>query len=254
MTILTSAADVLRCFGADCTELTVMNTVERLGIPKSNASRLLRSMRDAGLLETIGESKRYRPGVLLIDAAISYRQSSGLIARAAEVVALISTATGHTGYVSKLIGSEVAAVTDHPGSHSLRVVSNIGRRLTAHGSSTGRALLALRPDAQIRAMFPDGFVPVSDGAPQSMDELLARVAEVRRAGLSYSAQESTRGVDALSVAVADEGSGEAVALCIVYPAAIVAADERRSIGRMLMEGAAEVAAALGGGVKAKRRA
>ena len=252
MSILNSAANVLRCFGADCTELTVMDTVEKLGIPKSNASRLLRAMRDAGLLETIGETNRYRPGVLLLDAAISYRRSSSLVERAGEVLARISTQTGHTGYVSKLIGTEVAAVTDHPGTHSLRVVSNIGRRLTAHGSGTGRALLALKTDAEVRALFPDGIAPPSDLSPQSLDELLARLAEVRRTGVAFSGQESTRGVDALSVAVEDPETGEAVALCIVYPAALATADDRASIETLLLDGAAEVGAVLGGRTPRKR--
>ncbi len=254
MTILQSAANVLRCFGADCTELTVMDTVEKLGIPKSNASRLLRAMRDAGMLETIGATKRYRPGVLLIDAAITYRRSSGLVARAADVVARISAQTGHTGYVSTLIGTQIAAITDHPGTHALRVVSNIGRRLTAHSSATGRALLSLQTDDQVRALFPEGFAPVSDLSPQSVDELLARLAEVRRNGIAYSGQESTRGVDSLSVPVTDPATGEAVALCIVYPAAMVADDERQSIETLLLDGAADVAAALGDTSPRKRRA
>ena len=252
MSILNSAAAVLRCFGAECTELTVMDTVEKLGIPKSNASRLLRAMRDAGLLETIGKTKRFRPGVLVLDAAISYRRSSSLVERAAEAVAKISTATGHTGYVSKLIDTEVAAVTDHPGTHSLRVVSNIGRRLTAHGSGTGRALLALLSDDEVRALFADGIVPPSDLSPQSIDEVLERLAEVRRTGVSFSAQESTRGVDALSVAVRDPETGEAVALCIVWPAALATEEDRKTIETMLLDGAAEVSAALGDRTLRKR--
>lgn len=229
-----------------------MDTVNKLGIPKSNASRLLRAMRDAGLLETIGDTKRYRPGVLLIDAAITYRQSSSLIERAAEVVAKISVATGHTGYVSKLIGIEVGAVTDHAGTHSLRVVSNIGRRLTAHGSGTGRALLALYSDDEVRALFPNGIEPPSDLSPQTIDELLVRLEEVRRTGVAFSGQESTRGVDALSVAVRDPETREAVALCIVYPAALASEEDRKSIETMLRDGAAEVAEIFGDRTSRKR--
>lgn len=244
MSILISAARVLSCFDADCTELTVTDAVEKLGIPKSNASRLLRAMRDAELLETVGNTKRYRPGVLLINAAASYRHSSGLIERAHDVVARTSLATGHTGYVSKLIGNEVVAVTDHPGSHALRVVSSIGRRLTAHGSATGRALLALKIDDEVRALFPNEIVPPSNQAPQSVNDLLERLAEVRRRGISFSGQESTRGVNALSTAVRDAETGEAVALCIVYPAALVSDEERTRIETMILEGAAEIAGAL----------
>ena len=65
MTILSAAADVLRCFSSTRHDVTVTDLVTLLGMPKSNASRLLRSMRDEGLLETVGDSKRYRPSLLL---------------------------------------------------------------------------------------------------------------------------------------------------------------------------------------------
>jgi DNA-binding IclR family transcriptional regulator len=201
-------------------------------------------MRDAELLETIGDTKRYRPGSLLINAAASYRYSSGLIERAHDVVARASKATGHTGYVSKLIGNEVVAVTDHPGSHTLRVVSGVGRRLTAHATATGRALLALKSDAEVRALFPDEIVPPSSRAPQSVDELLERLAEVRKRKASFSNQESTPGVNAVATAVRDAETGEAVALCIVYPAARGPDADRTKIETMLLEGAAEIADVL----------
>ena len=54
MSILAAAAQVFRCFRHDCVSLTLTDLVAMSGMPKSNASRLLRSMRDAGLLETIG--------------------------------------------------------------------------------------------------------------------------------------------------------------------------------------------------------
>ncbi|MCA0420501.1 MAG: helix-turn-helix domain-containing protein [Proteobacteria bacterium] len=65
MSILSSAVDVLRCFSSTRHDVTVTDLVTLLGMPKSNASRLLRAMRDEGLLETVGESKRYRPSLLL---------------------------------------------------------------------------------------------------------------------------------------------------------------------------------------------
>ncbi|WP_216073905.1 helix-turn-helix domain-containing protein, partial [Acinetobacter baumannii] len=65
MSILSSAADVLRCFSVTRHALTVPEVSSVLGLPKSNVSRLLRAMRDAGFLETGGETKRYRPGLLL---------------------------------------------------------------------------------------------------------------------------------------------------------------------------------------------
>ncbi len=245
MSILLSAADVLRCFSSTRHDVTVTDLVTLLGMPKSNASRLLRAMRDAGLLESVGDSKRYRPSLLLHQAGYFYRFSVSLIDRADAVVARVGEQCGHTGYVSVRRGAEIVGVTVHPGRHALRVVTTIGDRIDASASSTGRALLARLPDAGVRALYPDGLTPPSDTAPATVDDLLARLAFIRSHGYAESNDEAVRGVRSISVAVGDPVTGAEVALCISFPDATVAAAERTGIIRLLGAGAAEIAALTG---------
>jgi DNA-binding IclR family transcriptional regulator len=245
VSILSNAAAILRCFSSDCTELTVTDVATRLEMPKANASRLMKAMREAGLLETIGGTKRHRPGRLLLDISAAFRGSSPLILMAADVVNRVSGDCGHTGYVSVLSGRDVTAVTDTPGSNTLRVVSNLGRRLSAHAASTGRALLARLSDAEVRRLYPTGLPAGPANAPATMDDLIDRLTRIRAQGYAFSSGEATPGVDAISVAVADPRAGEAVALCIVFPGAVVGADERSAILQGLLRGAAEIAARTG---------
>jgi DNA-binding IclR family transcriptional regulator len=199
-------------------------------------------MLEAGFLETVGATKKYRPGLLLYEAGRLYRDSSSLIQRAAAVVAHLSNTTGHTGYVSKREGPDVVAVTDHQGTNALRVASSIGRRLAAFASATGRTLLARMPNEDVRKLYPNPLTPPSPTAPQNIDELLAWLAAVRRQGFAESHDESNRGVGAVAVAVGDPERGEDVSLCIVYPASVIAPPERQSIIDALRAGAAEIAA------------
>jgi DNA-binding IclR family transcriptional regulator len=242
MSILSSAADVLRCFSSTRLDVTVTDLVSLLGMPKSNASRLLRAMRDEGLLETVGDSKRFRPSVLLSQVGLLYRFAASLIERSDAVVRRVSDEVGHTGYVSVRRGVEIIGVTAHPGRNALRVVTTIGERIPAFASSTGRALLARLPDDAIRALYPEGFTAPSETAPRSMDELLSRIATTRQEGYAESNDEAVPGVRAISVAVGDPATGDEAALCISFPSAIVARAERAAIIRLLLAGATEVAA------------
>ena len=239
MTILASAAAVLRCFGPARPSLTVTDVATLTGMPKSSASRLLRSMRDAGLLETVGSSKHFRPSALLFEVGQRFR-GSPLVTRADAVVAELSAALGHTGYVSVRDGRDVVGVTHHPGAGALRVVTPVGHRLAAFASATGRTLLARLTDGEVRALHPDPLDPPSPTAPQSVDELLARLHRVRRDGYAISHDEANRGVVAVAVAVADPDGDEA-SLCVACPAATVGAAERRAIIDGLLERAARLA-------------
>ncbi len=242
MSILFAATDVLRKFSADRPELTVTDLVELLGMPKSNASRLLRTMRDAGLLETVGTSKRYRPSLLLHQAGHIYRFSATLVDRADAVVARIADQLGHTSYISIRRGADVIGVTAHPGRNKLRVVTMVGDSIPAFASSTGRALLARMPDDAVRSLYSEGLPSPPSNAPKSVKTLLERLAHVRRSGFAEALDEAVQGVDAFSVAVGDPATGDEVALCVACPLSILSDRERADIIRLLSAGAAEIAA------------
>ena len=239
MATLQTAARILGCFNSDQRELTVTDAAGLLRIPKSKASRTMTAMLDAGLLERNTESRAYRPGVLLHISGRIYREAHGLFDLADSVVGRISKLTGHTGYVSRRDGDVVVGISDHPGTHVLRVMSSVGRPLAAFASATGRALLAVMPDDAIARLYPGPLNPPSPSAPQSLDELMARIATVRRLGYSESNDEANRGVGALATTVAS-ADGEALALCIAFPAATVPAAEKRVIIEALLKGAAEI--------------
>lgn len=236
MSVLNNAADVLRLFASGHTDLTVSEVTTQLAIPKANASRLLKAMRDAGMLETVGDTRRHRPGKLMLDVASAFKHASGLIRRASEVVAEVSARYGHTGYVSLRVGREVTGVADFPGTNTLRVMGAVGRRLKAEESATGRSLLARMTDAEIAELYT-GY----DG----LNDLLTRLAAIRAQGFSYSSQEATPGVDAIAIAVANPATDEAVSLCIVYPHAVVEDADRDEMLSALAKGAARIADELG---------
>ena len=236
ISVLINAANVLRCIGTDCPDLTVSEVARRLDMPKANASRLLKAMRKAGMLETIGTSHRHRPGSLMLYVGSLQRHSSVLIGKASEAVASVRKAFGHTGYVSMLDGREVVGVADFEGTNALRVVSNIGRRLSAHRSATGRALLARMPDDKVCRLY-DGHAELGD--------LRKALRLVQEQGFALSSQESAPGVDAIAIAVGDPKTSENLSLCIVYPHGHVDDSERDAITTALADHAARIAAELG---------
>lgn len=242
MTILAAAADVLRCFSGTRHDVSVTDLVNLLGMPKSNASRLLRMMRDEGFLEMVGDTKRYRPSLLVNQVGQLYRYAASIVDHADNAVSRVTQLVGHTGYVSVRRGNDVIGVTAHPGTQALRVFMTTGDRIPAFASSTGRVLLARLSDHEVQELYRDGFVPPSATAPRNVPELLARLADTRRQGYAESVDEAVRGVRAISVAVGDPQTGDEAALCISFPDATVSAEERQAIVRHLSESAEQIAA------------
>lgn len=245
MSILNSAADVLRCFDSHHPELGVMDVADLLGAPKSSISRLLRAMREAGLLDAVANSRRYRPGVLLMEVGQLTRMHSTLLAAAERLAAALVKRFGHTGYVSALEGREVSGLSYHQGSNLIHVGTPVGDRLPAAAAATGRALLARMSDPAVLALYADGYKPVSDRAPRDLDDLLARLQQVRDQGIAWASNETNAGIESLAAAIGNPATGEALALCLVYPTGAADPAARAAMEAAMRDGIADIARAFG---------
>jgi DNA-binding IclR family transcriptional regulator len=220
MSILNSATDVLRLLARGESELTVTDAVKNLGLPKSSASRLLKQMMEAGLLERDAQTLAYRPALLILELSHQMRAATPLLKRMEHVLEALVRETGHTGYISALdqTGKHVVVLRVIHGSLALRVVTWPSHRSPAHATATGRALLARLDDETLRTRFAGPLGSASANSPQDADQLLARLAEVRRLGWAMARDEALPGVGSVSCSVADPDNGETLAFCLSFPA------------------------------------
>ena len=245
MSTTSRVAGVLRSFTADAREASVTGVAALLGVPKSTASRLLKSMAEEGLLEAAGASRRYRPGPLIAALARTGQADSPLIARLHAMLVPVVRECGHTGYVSVREGTEIRGVRIEEGWQDLRLATPAGTRFPAAATAVGRALLARLADRQVAALLPERLDPPSATAPATRGEVLARLARVRAEGFAEADDEGHRGVGTIAVAVSDPAGTEIAAACISFPRALIDAAGRARIRRLLLDGAREVGAALG---------
>ena len=239
MTSVEQVARVLRLFTADRDLLLVTEVAQLLSLPKSSASRLLKAMAQAGLLSNVDRASGYRVGNLVFETSRRHRANSSLSVSADEALARIAKATGHTGYVAILDGTDILGLRMRHGAKALRVVTSPGDRLPAFASASGRALLARLDDAAVRELHAVPLKPPSPNGPQTVDELLSALEDVREKGWAQATDECLPGVESLAVCVKDRETSESVAICISYSAALVSANEKTRVITMLMRAACE---------------
>jgi IclR family transcriptional regulator, KDG regulon repressor len=242
LSTLGNAASILRLFTPDRLEISVTDVSKMLGIPKSSASRLLKAMLQQGLLARHENSPRYKVGNLLFEVSQLYRLNSSLIELTDDVLKAICRETGHTGYVSILDGADVLVIRMHQGSHALRVFTPLGQRAPAFATANGRTLLARLSEDEVRAIHADGLGIPSPNSPQSIDELLAALVNVRRKGWEEADDEAIPGVGSISVSVADPKVRESIGFCISYSGSNMGTEEKNRIVALLTAAAHRIAA------------
>lgn len=241
MSALEAAVNVLRCYSTTCSELTVTEVAQKLSLPKSNVSRLLRTMRNVGLLDSARDGRGYSPGLMLVGfgEVAGAGQTLGLRAHAA--VSRLSEQSGHAGFVSALVGRKMVGLTHHAGRNPLQVGVALGdQKLHVDACATGRALLATMGDDAVCELLDGQVSRATAQSPATLDELFERLALVRERGYAESHNEAGKGVGAIAVAVRDERTAEVLSFCITFPEATVDATELRFLAAELLQARADI--------------
>ena len=242
MTSLSNAVSVLRLFSPERMELSVTEVARLLGLPKSSVSRLLKAMLTENLLASVEGTPRYRIGHLFFEVARMYERSSTLMDVTNTALGVLCAETRHGGYISILDGADVLPLRVFFGTETLRVVTPLGKRMPAFATSTGRNLLARLSDGAVRALHREPLTPPSTSAPQTMDDLLRRLEQIRRWGWCEAIDEGVPGVGSVATSVADRINTETLAFCLSFPAHLVSELERRRLATTLTETSRRIAA------------
>jgi DNA-binding IclR family transcriptional regulator len=190
-----------------------------LGLPRSTTYHLLGELMAAGFVVHLPEERRYGLGVTAFEIGSAYSRQEPLARLARPVLARLVDAVGHSAHLAVLHGREVLYVVEQRAAGRPPLVTDVGVRLPAQLTASGRALLADLPAPQVRALFPDAasFVDRHGAGPQKLSELRRLLGEVRRAGFASEDGEVTPGFASVAAAVHDHAGRPAAGIAVTFP-------------------------------------
>ncbi|MEU1788548.1 IclR family transcriptional regulator [Streptomyces sparsogenes] len=210
------------------------------GLPLPTIHRLMRTLVACGYVRQ-QPNRRYALGPRLIRLGESASRLLGTWAR--PYLARLVEETGETANMALLDGDEVVYVAQVPSRHSMRMFTEVGRRVLPHTTGVGKALLADVPADEVRALLARTGMPASTQKTiTSPDVFLEALGRVREQGYAVDDNEQEMGVRCLAVAVPD--SPTAAAISISGPAGRVTDEATEDIVPILKEVAADLSAAL----------
>ena len=144
-----------------------------LDIPRSSAYHLVNAMVAEGFVVHLEDDRAYGLGPAAFEVGSGYVRQAPLARMARRMLNQLAGRLGHTVHLAVPHGRDVLYVLEEraPGTPSL--VTDVGVRLPASLTASGRAILAAMPAAQVRALFPDAsaFVTRHDRGPTSLTQL-----------------------------------------------------------------------------------
>jgi DNA-binding IclR family transcriptional regulator len=191
---------IFEVFESEQRSLTISELVDRLQIPQSSTSTLMKSLVAKGFVEFEAETRRYRPSIRLAFLGNWVLGSTDVIARIHSLAQALSERTGET----ILIGAEnglfmqYLSVVVSPHTMSLALFPGVKRPL--HLSGLGLMLLSLKSDPEIGRVVRRYNAEYSDSpAPRRSErEVLAMVETARSQGWYETANLITEGAGSIA--------------------------------------------------------
>lgn len=222
------ALRVLKLLAAHPDPVPLELIVRDLGLPRSSAYHLLSAMIEEGFVAHLADERRYGLGVAAFEVGSGYARQEPLQRIARRPLARLADLTGQSAHLAVLHGRDVLYVLEERATGRPPLVTDVGVRLPAQLTASGRAILAGLPAAQVRALFPDAsaFVLRHEVGPASPTALSNLLAETRQRGHAVEYGEVTPGFASVAAAVHDHNGLPVAGVAVTYAAETPDVDPR----------------------------
>lgn len=200
---------VIRAFGADRPSLTLSEVAKATGLSRAAARRFLHTLVDLGYVASDGRDFTLRPQVL--ELGYAYLSSLSLPQVAQPHLRKLATEVGESASVAVIDGQDIVYVARIATYRIMSAAIVVGTRFPAYATSMGRAILGAgtveAQEAFLSKVRPRQLTPYT---VTSVDELRAKLEEVRSQGWALVDQELEEGLRSLAAPVRN-ARGEVVA-------------------------------------------
>lgn len=219
---LTRGLEALDFLAASREPARLTDVAEALGVDKSNASHLMKTLVAAGYA-TQDSTRRYQPtDKIARHAASSHSLIDIVCVKEAwrPILERLVAETGECAHMAVLVGSRVWYIDKIDSSLPLKVDHPIGALAPLHCTALGKAFLAFG-DAQVDGPFPS-FTPRTLTTRRALDDEIART---RARGYSIDNEEFAPGIRCVARPIYDD-QGRMIAAVGVSGPSVRVTDER----------------------------
>lgn len=190
--------------------LRLAELVAATGLPLPTVHRLVRALAHNGYVRQEA-SKRYALGPRLI--RLGEVSGRGLSSLAMPDLTALAAQIGETANMALLDGDAVLYVAQAPSAHSMRMFTEVGRRVAAHCTGVGKALLAQLPDTEVRELLDrTGMTAHTPHTITDPDVLLSELSSIREQGWAVDHAEQEAGVWCVAAPVRDAPARVAISI------------------------------------------
>lgn len=202
---------ILRLLMTTDAPISAARIAAQLRLPRSTTYQLLKVMVDAGFVMHLKSHRTYGLGAAAYSLAQAYSTQQPLVRASTRHARALAKLAGGSAHVSRLSsGMEVLYVLEERSATAVSLITDVGVRLAAERTASGRAMLAALPDAELKARVD------AAGLGRQWQKIHTMVQQVRLRGWAEETEEVSVGQSSIAAAVLDHTGRPAAALAVTF--------------------------------------
>ncbi|MGN7965949.1 IclR family transcriptional regulator [Microbacterium sp. 22179] len=189
-----------------------------LALPRSTVYHLLRTLALHGFVVHLREDRRWGLGTSAFELAGGYARQQPLARLGRPLVAALSDRLGESAHLAVMSGGDVLYIVEERAPRRPALVTDVGVRLPAHLTASGRAMLAALPREQVRALYPSAsaFPDRTGVGPRNPRELREVLRDVHTRGYATEDSEVADGLRSVGAVVRDHNGWPVAAVAVTW--------------------------------------
>jgi DNA-binding IclR family transcriptional regulator len=215
---LTRSLALLRLLASRATPVPAATLARELGLPRSTTYHLLAVLEQEGFVVHLPEARAYGLGVAVFELGSAYLRHDPLERLARPLLVRLVDRVGATAHLGVLHGAETLYLLKEAPRGSVALVTDVGVRLPAHLTASGRSILAALPRAQVRALYPSAssFVDRTGLGPRTPGQLRELLAAEAARGWATEDGHVTAGIASVAAAARDRTGRPVAAVGVTF--------------------------------------
>lgn len=234
---------ILETLAASPTRLTLAELQERMGYPRSSLHALVRTLRELKWVEADESGSAFGVGPHALLSGTAYLDRDPALPYAYEALEDLRAEVGYTVHFARRDEAHVLYLASRESRESVRVISRVGRRLPAHLTALGQALLACLTSDEVDKVLPERLEEYTPNTITDRDALLGELDEVRARGWAYEHEQGSPGIACIAAAV-DYRIPATDAISCSMPAALATGAELERVAGAVVSHTQRLAATL----------
>ena len=238
------AVSLLKMFDDSRQEWGLSELAQEVGLNKTTTYRLLTALESEGMVaRQANDTYRLGPEIVVLGGRALRNNDLRSVSRPA--LETMAAATGETATLEVLSGHEVVIIDEVVGEHLMASAQSIGTRWPASVTSTGKAMMAYLPSAELDVILSRPLPPMTAKSVTDAGALRRELREIREQGYAVANETLEIGLVVVGAAVRNHDGKVVAAISLGGPSLRLTPARIPEIGELVKATAARVSVQLG---------